>query len=511
MSTLTQARLAPLSQRCLFSMRSYDPVERRHVLHIAVCSQNLQWQIDEPTRMSPKVYKAMLNSEEPNTPTSSRLLQNKFLASNGSLVRRSKSVTSLQAREGDHCRNLRHLNHLMKPIERIRLQYRKPLTKLFEVATLGKDVSPWPRAFTLNTQIKDSSHERGYHDNRSHRSNDETNDSKKSSIDVNLVATLAILGLFSKSTTGDIEEEQAKLTDEEKLHRMRPIERKIAIGVLWLCDQEYGKANQLFHEALRMAQEDKDEDQENLILNLIATNYFESGDWENAEKLFIDLMKRMIARDMAPTAPPILELSLKLASIYSKTPATHEKALKGFKFVINSLLYDLDDIVSNIEELDVHTLSDEKRDALALLGWSYDWFAKHLLNVNDYNGAADMLQRALQISSKVLGQLHDQTLILLNDIGTTLAMNNAPEEGRTFIKKAVEGAIESQSKELASFYVNLGLVNLKLRKLQEAKRYCEYSKELVGKNREHHNSHDVIELSKSCLNEIERLMGANDN
>ena len=116
-----------------------------------------------------------------------------------------------------------------------------------------------------------------------------------------------------------------------------------------------------------------------------------------------------------------------------------------------------------------------------------------------------MLRKALQISLKVLGPLHQQTLILLNDVGTTLAMINEPDEGETFIKRAVEGAIESKSKELASFYVNLGLVNLKLKKLAEAKRYCEYSIELALKNREHHNSSEVIMLSQKCLNEVEQL------
>lgn len=319
---------------------------------------------------------------------------------------------------------------------------------------------------------------------------------------------LAILGLFRKPTDEEIEEEKARLSDAQKVKKMKPVELKIARGVLSMCDQEFGRADRLFHEALDLAQDEQDEERENLILNLIAANYFEGGELDKAEKLFIDIMKRMIARDVAPTAPPILELSLKLASIYSKNPATQEKASKGFKFVINSLLYNLEDIVNNIEELDIQSISDEKRDELALLGWSYDWFAKHLLAMNDYGGAADMLQRAVQISSLVLGPLHDQTLILLNDIGTTLAMNNSPEEGQIFIRKAVEGAIANQSKELASFYVNLGLVNLKLSKLDEAKRYCEYSMELAKKNRDHYNTQEVIELSQTCLDEVRKLLDA---
>lgn len=321
-----------------------------------------------------------------------------------------------------------------------------------------------------------------------------------------MLPLLGLVGFFKGLTSSDIEEEREKLSDEQKVKKMKPVDYLIAKGVLSMCDQNYSKANELFHEALQLAQKEENGEQEMMILNLLASNYFESGDLDKAEKLFIDLMKRMILVGLDSSDLAILELSLKLASIYSKNQTTHDKATQGFKFVINNLLNDLQDLLTTIDDIDIHEMSDEKKDELALLGWGYDWFAKHLLNMNDFTGAADMLQRALQISSKVLGPLHDQTLILLNDVGTTMAMNEAPEEGRTFIRKAVEGAIESQSKELPSFYVNLGLVNLKLKKLNEAKRYCEYSIELASKNREHHNSFEVIQLSRSCLNEVERLL-----
>lgn len=321
-----------------------------------------------------------------------------------------------------------------------------------------------------------------------------------------LLSMLSILGLFKAVTVEEAEEKKHKLSDEEKIKKMKPAELLIAKGVLSMCDQEYLKADELFHQALRLAQNEKNEEQETLVLNLLASNYFESGDLKKAEKLFIDLITRLVAQDVEPTNPAILELSLKLASIYSKSISTHDKALKGFKFVINSLLSNLHDLLSNLDEIELQELSEDRKSELALLGWSYDWFAKHLISLNDYDGAADMLQRAANISSKILGPLHDQTLILLSDVGTTLAMNNSPETGTTYIKQAVEGAIKSQSKELASFYVNLGLVNLQLRKLSEAKRYCENSIELALKNREHHNSNEVITLSKSCLKEVERLL-----
>lgn len=323
-----------------------------------------------------------------------------------------------------------------------------------------------------------------------------------------MVPMLGILGtIFGGLKSNDIEEERAKLSDAEKVKKMKPAELLIAKGVLSMLDQQNSKASELFHESLRLAQEAEDYDQETLVLNLLATNYFESGDLEAAEKLFIDLIKRLMGQEAEPNSPAILELSLKLASIYGRDRRTHEKAMKGFKFVIDSLLLKLEDLLSS-DEYNFKELSEERRNELALLGWSYDWFAKYLIEINDYRSAAEMFQMAYKISSKVLGPLHDQTLILLNDIGTTLAMNASPEEGRIYLKKAVEGAIANESKELASFYLNLGLVDIQLKHWNEAKRYCEYSFELSSKNREHPNSSEVIQLSRSCLSEVERALGS---
>lgn len=380
----------------------------------------------------------------------------------------------------------------------------KPLKMLVKNATYLREhyVSPFNCQNRLNSsrRLKISLRISSNHYHKSRR------ESKRSMEPSTFGLTLGILGLFGGMTASDVEEETSKLTDEQKISKMSPAELSIAKGVLAMCNQEYGKANDLFHEALHLAQDSANLEQETLVLNLLAANYFEKGDYGHAEELFIDLIKRMIASDVDPTDPAILELSLKLASIYSRKHETHEKALKGFKFVIDSLLNSLHDLFSNIDDLDVDTLSEERRNELALLGWSYDWFAKHLITANDYTGAADMLQQALRISTKVLGPLHDQTLILLNDVGTTLAMNNAAEQGKTYLRRAVEGAIESKSEELASFYVNLGLVNLKLNKFNEARRYCEYSIELALKNAEHPNSREVLKLSKNCLSEIDRLV-----
>lgn len=323
-----------------------------------------------------------------------------------------------------------------------------------------------------------------------------------------LAPSLGILGFMTNGSNVDgDDDDRSKLTDAEKMKKMSPAELLIAKGVLSLCDHDHDKADKMFHEALQYAIAEHNVDQETLILNLLATNFLESGDLKKAEKLLIDLIKRLVAQEVDQSDSAILELSLKLASIYGKCESDHEKAYTGFRFVINNLTKKLEYLpLENLDAVDLQDLSEQQKNDLAMLGWACDWFAKFLLSINDPSYAVSLLKRALNISTKILGCHHEQTLILLNDIGTTLSMSNLPEEGKYFIKRAVEGALESQSQELASFYVNLGIVNLQLMNLNEAQRYCEYSIELALKNHDHHNTTEVIKLSQNCLQQIKRLV-----
>lgn len=502
MSSMTQARLAPITQRYLsMSMRRQDVLDKSKPLSAG------QDYAHNDGRQFGRVYQFLANRYDNKVSKSCSQL----------LLNINDSETTLRKETNTPTSRIKDALNLMNAYSGSNLTLNMPenspkmIHKPSDMSSISSGISSSvPRPPDGCSEVNHHHHLHHHHWNSKSgrsRGKSDNRDSRRRRY-LKPLALLGVLGMFGKPNSNELEEERASLTDEQKMKKMKPIEITIARGVLSMSDQDYDRANQLFHEALHMAQDDNDEERENLLLNLIAANYFESGDYQKAEKLFIELIKQMIAHEVASTAPPVLELSLKLASIYSKNLNTHEKAMAGFKFVITSLLHNLADIVDNLEELDINDISDEKKDELALLGWGYDWFAKHLLNLNDYRGAADLLQKAFQISSLVLGPLHDQTLILLNDIGTTLAMNDLPEEGQTFIKKAVEGAITNQSKELASFYVNLGLVNLKLRKYHDAKRFCENSIELAKKNRNNYNSQEIIELSRTCLNEVQRFLDA---
>lgn len=297
--------------------------------------------------------------------------------------------------------------------------------------------------------------------------------------------------------------------DDDNDKELTPLDILIRKGAYCLMKQDYAKAEEILHDALVLAQDDDNYEKEMLINNILATSYFENEDLVHAEKIFVELIKNMLNHNTDPTDPAILELSLKLASIYSRRKDSHHKAVKGYQFVIDTLQEKLKDLIPHLDTVKSDDLSDEKKNELALLGWGYDWLAKHYIGENNMEEATKVLKKAVQISSVVLGRIHDQTLILMNDVGTTLAMSDSPEEGCDYIKKAVEGAKEAGSQELASFYANLGLIHLQLMKIDQAIYYCEQSTKLASSNRQHYNFKDVIATSRYCLDEIKKLSKSN--
>lgn len=505
MSNLAQAQVTFLSKRCIQS-----PIWLRNAAFKSICLNSSSLSNSKSSikltntitttngydEKRPITATKIINVEQTNTPNISRVRR---LVETLKSYQNSDIVLAGAAALTPHCPQLGKTKHLSEHTSQIikdaqQLDAIEQIFLHYNISPLNVNTTPLSR-FVVSSS-RNSNENSNRHESR-----------RRNKRRMRIPFALGALGIFKKLTIDDVdEEEKSTPSDEQKLKKMSQIEILASRGVLLMCDQEYDKAEILFHQALELAQSDDNEEQETFILNLLATNYFDSGQLDKAERLFIDLIKRSIALGVEQTDPAVLELSLKLSSIYSKEKSTHGKALKGFEFVIGSSMHKLKEILEKFDEIQTEELSEQNKNDLALLGWSYDWFAKHLVAINDYENAIEMLRRALEISSKILGPLHEQTLILLNDLGTTLAMSNLPEEGKTYIQRAVEGAIESKSRELVSFYVNLGLVNLQLRKLSEAKRYCEYSIELALKDQDNHNNSEIIKLSQICLNEVKHLL-----
>ncbi|KHJ41160.1 hypothetical protein D918_08747 [Trichuris suis] len=91
----------------------------------------------------------------------------------------------------------------------------------------------------------------------------------------------------------------------------------------------------LLHQALSNANELGDENAVNYITDLLANIYYELMDTVKARALFLSLTDRLIASGTKKTDPSIVEISLKLADIYSME-GNDELAEQGFKFCLET-------------------------------------------------------------------------------------------------------------------------------------------------------------------------------
>ncbi|KAK8746873.1 hypothetical protein OTU49_016872 [Cherax quadricarinatus] len=292
-------------------------------------------------------------------------------------------------------------------------------------------------------------------------------------------SALIALTLFSTQSEGKEEKKDSELIT------------MIKRGILALKRGELQKAEQLLHVALKSAQETQNELAIIYIYDLLANLAYQREEYLKAEKLFKEVLQRILSGGMAEDDNAVVEISLKLASVYASM-FDYEKAVEGFQFCIATQ----EDKIKKYGEKNL----DE--DTLLLWAMSMDWYARFLLNIKKYDLAKKHFVKAYEMSERINGLGHEQTAVLLNDIGSVCSLQKDYTEAIEYLEKAIDAARECKSLDIGSFYVNLGTVYLQQSMIAEAERCCKegliLSKKMENK--------DATEEAKICLEEIQNLL-----
>lgn len=105
------------------------------------------------------------------------------------------------------------------------------------------------------------------------------------------------------------------------------------------------------------------------------------------------------------------------------------KAEQGFEFCM--------------ENLKSHVKKDpDNKDAMLLLGMAFDWYAQMLLSQSRHTEALNYLLQAYDICKKVNGEEHEQTLVLLNDLGTVYCVRKEYDEAIRYLSAAAKIGID---------------------------------------------------------------------
>nr|KAF6398857.1 tetratricopeptide repeat domain 19 [Molossus molossus] len=173
---------------------------------------------------------------------------------------------------------------------------------------------------------------------------------------------------------------------------------------LSIMKDEPEEAELILHDALRLAYQSGNKKAITYTYDLMANLAFIRGQLENAEKLFKATMSYLLGEGIQQEDNAIIEISLKLASIYA-AQNRQEFALAGYEFCISTL----EGKIEREKELAEDVLSvDEKTNTHLLLGMCLDAFARYLLFSKHPSQAQRMYEKALRISEEILGERHPQ-------------------------------------------------------------------------------------------------------
>ncbi|OXB73338.1 UNVERIFIED_CONTAM: hypothetical protein H355_016992 [Colinus virginianus] len=256
-----------------------------------------------------------------------------------------------------------------------------------------------------------------------------------------------------------------------------------------LCPQlsvmkgELEEAERLLHRALRLAHQ---ADNRKAVVYTYST----------AEKLYKATMSYLLAGDMKEDDNAILEMSLKLASIYA-AQKQHKLALAGYEFCILTL----EEKIAKQKDLPEDVLpAEEKANTRLLLGMSLDSYARYLLDINQLSVAQKMYEKALQISHDVQGETHPQTVVLMNDLATVLDAQGHYDEAYSHVKRAAELAKVTQHPEEHMVLNNLAAILMHKKDFLQAKQvYKEALKQAEQKgdaDSVRHIQEELAELAK---------------
>lgn len=181
------------------------------------------------------------------------------------------------------------------------------------------------------------------------------------------------------------------------------------------------------------------------VLDELANHSFELQNWKEAEHYFRLLLRDLLSSETPKDDESVVEVSLKL-SISCAHQDKHDLAIQGFQWTT-------DTIQKRVDET-----PDASYNSKALLGVCLEGWGTYLLSQDQSAQAAQLLSRALNISKDVLGEDHEQTTVILNNLAKAYAESGQYEQAEEMAREAVRIAEKTQNTHLSQFMANLGVI-----------------------------------------------------
>lgn len=148
--------------------------------------------------------------------------------------------------------------------------------------------------------------------------------------------------------------------------------------------------------------------------------------------------------------------------------------------------------------------NEDDEDVLMMWGMTLEWYARFLHERNRLEEAFANYKKAYEMCLKLNGEIHEQTVILLNDLGTISFLRGDNDNAILYMTKAVEtGKHLPNMEDFSSVYVNLGNIYMQKEMYEEAQKHC-----IEGmKNAKRHKNEEGFNEANICLEELKHYLG----
>uniref|UniRef100_A0A0B7BDA9 Uncharacterized protein n=1 Tax=Arion vulgaris TaxID=1028688 RepID=A0A0B7BDA9_9EUPU len=288
--------------------------------------------------------------------------------------------------------------------------------------------------------------------------------------------------------------------------------------------QELKKADSLYHDALKLADdlvqtkkitEAKFLTARTLFYDGLADIAMQTGEIETAETLYKETMRGCLMQGMDQNHNAMVEMSLKLASIYAMKGQKLE-AEEGYKFCLSAQVPKLEATDKLLKATDAKKVNQipglipatemeqSEKDTAALLGMVLTSYGRFLLYEKRYTEALPLFEKARFFAEHTLGTDTNQYLVVLNDIATLYIVTKNLDKAEEVLKTGIKLSDKHKLQEKAMLFCNLGAVYLRKGDISSAVTQCQLGLQ-SAKEFDHKMA---FKMAEACLKKGESVLAA---
>lgn len=257
--------------------------------------------------------------------------------------------------------------------------------------------------------------------------------------------------------------------------------------ILFIQKNEFEKAEQLLHVALRQAQQIHHQLGITYIYDVMANLALQREELDKAKQLFVIVTQRIMANGVLEDDPRVVHLSVKLARV-SHLKKDYTTAQLGYDWCL--------------EKLNKAIERDPTNATKKLLSMTEDWYGRLFLDSDRCEEGLKLMVDSLNRMREVPDIEKEHLVVQLNDIGTVYDRLGKTDESIVYFKEAIEMGKTLDMEDLGTMYVNLGRAYLKTQLLDAARKSCGHAWKLgvMSKNQ------DVKQEAELCIKQINNLI-----